>query len=100
MANYGEKIFTGLIMFVDRITRSIVANRPDNEGLLNLKDGVYTGLYPKELIVNNAPVVFGGTHFAMTPLPDPEDDYRSKQGLSTVCSICSRKSRVLLAYFQ
>jgi len=66
------------IMFVDRASRNIVANQPDKDGLLKFKDGIYTGLYPKELIINNAPVIFGGTLFAMTPLPSQEDDYRIK----------------------
>jgi hypothetical protein len=63
-------------MFVERTSRRIAANQPDNEGLLKGKDGVYTGIYPKELILNNAPVKFGGTIFAMVPLPAEEDEYR------------------------
>lgn len=74
---WGKNLY-GPIMFVDRTSRRIVANQPDNEGLLKGKDGIYTGLYPKELIINNAPVKFGGTLFAMTPLPLEEDDYRIK----------------------
>ncbi|MCX6325348.1 MAG: hypothetical protein NT144_01660 [Bacteroidia bacterium] len=66
------------IMFIDRTSRRIVANQPDNEGLLKGKDGIYTGLYPKELIINNAPMKFGGTLFAMTPLPNEEDSFRIK----------------------
>ncbi len=49
---------------------------PDNDGLLKGKDGVFTGLYPKELFISNTPVNFGGTLFAMTPLPAEEDEYR------------------------
>ena len=74
---WGKNLF-GPIMFVDRTSRRIVANQPDNEGLLKLKDGIYTGIYPKELIINNAPVKFGGVLFAMTPLPSQEDDFRIK----------------------
>jgi hypothetical protein len=65
-------------MFVDRASRSIVTNQPDSEGLLKGKDGIYTGIYPKELIISNTPVIFGGTLFAMTPLPNEEDDFRIK----------------------
>lgn len=68
----------GPIMFVERVTRRIVANQPDNEGILKSKDGVYTGIYPKELVLSNAPVKFGGTQFAMVPLPAEEDEYRIK----------------------
>jgi len=74
---WGKNLY-GPIMFVDRTSRRIVANQPDNEGLLKGKDGIYTGLYPKELIINNAAVNFGGTLFAMTPLPNEEDDYKIK----------------------
>jgi hypothetical protein len=72
---WGENLY-GPILFVERVSRRIVANHPDNEGLLKSRDGVYTGVYPKELILNNAPVIFGGTQFAMVPLPPEEDTYR------------------------
>jgi hypothetical protein len=74
---WGKNLY-GPIMFVERVTRRIIANRPDNEGLLKSKDGVYTGIYPKELVLSNAPVKFGGTQFAMVPLPAEEDEYRIK----------------------
>jgi len=74
---WGKNLY-GPIMFVDRASRRIVSNQPDNEGLLKGKDDIYTGLYAKELIINNAPVKFGGTQFAMTSLPVEEDDYRIK----------------------
>jgi hypothetical protein len=75
---WGKNLY-GPLMFVERVTRKITANQPDSEGLLKLKDGVFTGLYPKELILSNAPVIFGGTQFAMTPLPTAEEDeYRLK----------------------
>lgn len=74
---WGKNLY-GPIMFVDRTSRRIVANQPDTEGLLKGKDGVYTGLYPKELLINNAPVTFGGTKFAMAPLPVEEEEYRIK----------------------
>lgn len=75
---WGKNLY-GPIMFVERVTRRIIANQPDSEGLLKSKDGVYIGLYPKELILSSAPVIFGGTQFAMTPLPaKEEDEYRMK----------------------
>ena len=74
---WGKNLY-GPIMFVERVTRRIVANQPDNEGILKSKDGVYTGIYPKELVLSNAPVKFGGTQFAMVPLPAEEDEYRIK----------------------
>ncbi len=74
---WGKNLF-GPIMFVERVTRRIVANQPDNEGLLKSKERVYTGLYPKELILSNAPEIYGGTQFAMVPLPAEEDTFRIK----------------------
>ncbi len=44
---WGTNLY-GPLMFVDRDSRKIFANQPDNEGLLKLKDGIYTGLYPRE----------------------------------------------------
>jgi hypothetical protein len=74
---WGQNLY-GPIMFVERVTRRIVANQHDNEGLLKSKEGVYAGVYPKELILSNAPVKFGGLQFAMVPLPEEEVDYRIK----------------------
>lgn len=74
---WGKNLY-GPILYVDRLSRKIIANQPDKEGLLKSKDGVYTGLYPKELILSNAPVIYGGTQYAMAPLPPEEDEYRIK----------------------
>jgi hypothetical protein len=76
---WGKNLY-GPLMFIDRTSRKIVANSPDNEGLLKDKEGIYTGYYPKELIINFAPVKFGGNLFAMAPLPNAEDEYRIKTG--------------------
>lgn len=72
---WGKNIYGPSIM-VDRNSRKIFANFPDNDGILKVKDGIYTGYYPKELVINNNPVYFGETLFAMAPLPGEEDDYR------------------------
>ena len=74
---WGKNLY-GPMMFIDRTSRKIIANMPDNEGLLKGKDGMYTGLYPKELLISNTPVYYGGTLFAMTPIPPEEDDYKIK----------------------
>lgn len=74
---WGKNLY-GPIMFVERTSRNIIANKQDIEGLLKLKDGVYTGIFPKELILNNVPVKYGGTSYAMTPMPVEEDDYKIK----------------------
>jgi hypothetical protein len=66
----------GPVMFVDRTTRKTTSNFQDNEGLLKLKDGVYTGTYPRENIIITTPVTYGGTLYGLTPLPVEEDEYR------------------------
>ena len=70
------KNLNGPVMFVDRTSRKTTSNQPDKDGILKEKEGVYTGIYPKELIINNIPVTFGGTLFALVPLPDEEDEFR------------------------
>ncbi|MFN8240361.1 MAG: hypothetical protein U0X39_06365 [Bacteroidales bacterium] len=72
---WGKQLY-GPMMFVDRPTRKIFANMPDRDGLLKLKDGVYTGSYPRELIIDNINVEYGGTMYGMAPLPPREDTAR------------------------
>jgi hypothetical protein len=74
---WGKNLY-GPLMFVDRPVRKIFANQPDAEGILKEKDGIYTGDYPKEMIIESKPLEFGGTLFTMAPLPTEEDDYRIK----------------------
>jgi len=74
---WGKNLY-GPIMFVDRVSRRTFANQPDNADLLKEKNFVYTGLYPKELMINNSPVKFGEKIFSMVPLPPEEDEYRIK----------------------
>jgi hypothetical protein len=72
---WGRNLY-GPMMFVDRPTKKIFANKPDAEGTLKLKDGIYTGTFPKEIVLDNAGVVLGGTLFGTAPLPSTEDTFR------------------------
>jgi len=72
---WGKNLY-GNMMFVDRVSRKIIANAPDEDGLLKLKDNIYTGFYPRELLVDNTTIIFGGTRFAIAPLPPQEDSIR------------------------
>jgi len=74
---WGRNLY-GPLMFVDRTSRKITANMPDREGLLKLKDGIYTGFYPTESIINTTTISFGGTTFGLAPLPAEEDSFRIK----------------------
>ncbi len=74
---WGQQLY-GPVMFIDRTTRSIIANQGDSNGYLKEKEGIYIGTYPRERIINNTAADFGGTVFAMSPLPPRDDrfDYR------------------------
>ncbi len=72
---WGENLY-GPVMYVDGRSRILYANTPDRDGLLKVKEGVYSGILPKERIIANNVIEFGGTKFALVPLPDQEDRYR------------------------
>lgn len=74
---WGSNLYGGM-MFVDRATRRIIANSPDEEGLLKRNNGVYVGILPRELLISNAPIHYGGAFFALVPLPETEDEYLIK----------------------
>ncbi|MBM3419821.1 MAG: hypothetical protein FJY11_01670 [Bacteroidetes bacterium] len=69
---------SGPVMFVDRESRRIIASAPDSEGILKLKDDVWVGTYLREKIIDVIAVEFGGTVFAMIPVPSNEDEYKIK----------------------
>jgi hypothetical protein len=73
---WGKNLY-GPVMFIDRPTRKIIANMPDSEGILKLKDGIYTGSYPKEMIIDNTSKLFGGTLYATAALTQNEDTLRN-----------------------
>ena len=77
---WGENLY-GAIMFVDRTTRRVIANMPDEEGMLKPNTGVYTGNLPRDHIINNAPINYGGVLFALVPIPATEDEYRIKTAI-------------------
>lgn len=89
---WGRNLY-GPILFVERSGRHIFANMPDAAGILKEKNGVYTGIYPRELILINAPVTFGGTTYAMVPLPSGEDEFRIKSRAVHVLFHCFQKER-------
>ena len=73
---WGKNLY-GPVMLADRTSRKITANQQDRDGLLKGKDGLFTGIYPREMIINNLPVSYGGTLFALVPLPAEEDEFRT-----------------------
>jgi hypothetical protein len=72
---WGENLY-GAVMYVDSRNRAIYANQQDMEGILKLRDGIYGGILPKERIITNNVIEFGGLKYAIVPLPENEDYYR------------------------
>ncbi len=72
---WGENLY-GPVMYVDNRNRAIYANVADKEDNLKARDGIFTGILPKERIITNNMIEFGGVRYAMVPLPETEDSYR------------------------
>jgi len=64
----------GPMMLVDGATHRIVANRPDKEGRLKPKDGVFVGTISKDQNLANTDVRWSGTHWTQILWPLPKDD--------------------------
>ncbi len=63
----------GSLLFVNQKSRTIIANEPDNKGVLTKDDGVYTGILPKRINIANAPLDWNGKRWAMVMLPLPKN---------------------------
>jgi len=72
---WGENLY-GPVMFVDNLNRAIYANVADSNGILKAREGIFTGVLPKERLITNNVIEFGGVKYAMVPLPDTEDRFR------------------------
>lgn len=72
---WGENLH-GPLMFIDNKSRVIYSNVPDADGLLRPRDGIYTGELPRERLITNNVIEYGGVRFGMVPLPETEDSYR------------------------
>lgn len=75
---WGENLY-GPVLLIDFPTRRVWANSGDAEGLLKERDGVFTGVYPKDRLIQTFATEYGGTLFGMVPLPREEDAYQIKQ---------------------
>jgi len=74
---WGENLY-GPVMFVDDHSREIYTNVADTGGILKAREGIFTGVLPKERLITNNVIEFGGVRYAMVPLPETEDPYRIK----------------------
>jgi len=70
---WGKNLY-GPILFIDTKTRRLYSNVQDSQRILKPKGDIFTGIYPKEEVINYARE-FGGTLYALAPVPDEEDYY-------------------------
>jgi hypothetical protein len=86
---YGKNLY-GPLLLVERSTRKMYSDFPDEEGMLKEKGDIYSGTYPKELVINNNPVYVGGTLYALCPVPRVKDETK----------LITRALHGLMHYFQ
>jgi hypothetical protein len=63
----------GPMLFVDQQSRLSYANMPDSAGILKPEGGIYTGLLPKDVMVANTAIHWGGRTWSVLLWPLPED---------------------------
>lgn len=61
----------GPIFLVDRVTRSVAADRADTEGVLAERDGVWVGTFPETMIAANSAIEWAGRRWTMVLWPTP-----------------------------
>lgn len=77
-SHWGTKL-QGPMIFVERSSRSVVANQMDKKGLLKARKGVFVGTLPDSAMVANTATEWSGVKWTMIlwPLPtDPQDRAR------------------------
>ena len=75
---WGDNLWAPILL-IDKQTRFIVANQPDNEGLLEKEGDVYIGYFPEDKGIANSITDFGNESWMMVMHPLPEDDYNRNQ---------------------
>lgn len=63
----------GPMLFVDQQSRLSYANMPDSAGILKPDGGIYTGSLPKDVMVANTAIHWGGRTWSVLLWPLPED---------------------------
>ena len=66
----------GPMLFVDRKTRTVVANQADAESLLTRSGNVFVGTLPIKVQIANTATDWAGVKWTMIVFPLPEDKYR------------------------
>jgi len=62
----------GPLMFVNRETRTIIANESDNAGELIKRENLFVGKLPKNINIANTAIDWNGKRWTMVALPLPE----------------------------
>ena len=64
------------MLFVDRKTRTVVANQADKEGILIKDENVFVGKLPPKVNIANTATEWAGVKWTMVIFPLPEDKIR------------------------
>lgn len=63
----------GPMMFVDPLSRSVVANHPDADGILREEDGIFVGTLPADQNIANTAVSWAGVTWTQMTWPLPSN---------------------------
>ena len=66
-------------LFINPIDYTLIANEQDANGEFSLKNGIYTGSYPKDKIIANSTTTLNGKSWVMVVQPLPDDEYTRNQ---------------------
>ncbi|MFA5419145.1 MAG: hypothetical protein WC341_11870, partial [Bacteroidales bacterium] len=59
----------GPLLLINRDTRTVIANEPDDEGFLKKQGDFYVGLFPENLNIANSTTNWLGKHWTMVAMP-------------------------------
>ena len=86
------------MLFVDRKTRSVVANQADPEDILTKSANVFVGTLPAKVNIANTAIDWAGVKWTMIIFPPPVEDEMigpsEPHGSRATCGIASRKTSV------
>ena len=71
---WGKSLWSATLV-IDRDSRMIIANEPDNQYLLTKKGNIFVGKFPESSIIANSTTEFGGKHWTMVAYPLPTDTF-------------------------
>lgn len=70
---------SGPMLFVERGSRTVVANTPDSAAALREQDGVWVGTLPAEVGIANTAVEWSGRRWTMVMWPVPSQGYARRR---------------------